>query len=70
MRFLRKKKNGVMIDVVYKVGVGIVNLVLVMFGVGFLCEIIGKFIGWYVFVGIGIIVKLMFVFVIGVGIVY
>lgn len=66
----KKKNDGAMIDAAYKVGAGIANSVLVMLGVGLLCETIGKFIGWPAFVGIGTIAKSMLAPAIGAGIAY
>lgn len=66
----KEEKNGSAIQVAYKVGAGIANSVLVMLGVGLLCETIGKFIGWPAFVGIGTIAKSMLAPAIGAGIAY
>ena len=65
-----EKKSGAAIEAAYKVGAGIANSVLVMLGVGLLCETIGKFIGWPAFVGIGTIAKSMLAPAIGAGIAY
>lgn len=54
----------------YKVGVGIANAVLVMLGIGLLCETLGKFIHWQAFVGIGTIAKSMLAPAIGAGVAY
>jgi uncharacterized membrane protein len=65
-----EKKSGSAVQVAYKVGAGIANSVLVMLGVGLLCETIGKFIGWPAFVGIGTIAKSMLAPAVGAGIAY
>ena len=65
-----EKKSGQIIETAYKVGAGIANSVLVMLGVGLLCETIGKFIGWPAFIGIGTIAKSMLAPAIGAGVAY
>lgn len=65
-----EKKSESAVQVAYKVGAGIANSVLVMLGVGLLCETIGKFIGWPAFVGIGTIAKSMLAPAVGAGIAY
>lgn len=57
-------------DKAYKVGAGIANSVLVMLGIGLLCETIGKFIHWQAFIGIGTIAKSMLAPSIGAGVAY
>lgn len=66
----KKEKNESAVQVAYKVGAGIANSVLVMLGVGLLCETVGKFIGWPAFIGIGTIAKSMLAPAIGAGIAY
>lgn len=65
-----ERKSSATLQAAYKVGAGIANSVLVMLGVGLLCETIGKFIGWPAFVGIGTIAKSMLAPAIGAGIAY
>ncbi|WP_234121884.1 PTS transporter subunit IIC [Clostridium hydrogenum] len=57
-------------EMAYKAAAGIANSVLVMLGIGLLCETIGKFIHWPAFVGIGTIAKSMLAPAIGAGIAY
>ncbi|MBU3215558.1 PTS sugar transporter subunit IIC [Clostridium estertheticum] len=53
-----------------KVAAGIANAVLVMLGIGLLCETIGKFMHWQAFVGIGTIAKSMLAPALGAGVAY
>lgn len=57
-------------DTAYKVAAGIANAILVMLGIGLLCETIGKFIHWQAFIGIGTIAKSMLAPAIGAGVAY
>lgn len=62
--------KGFLKEMAYKASVGIANSVLVMLGIGLLCETIGKFIHWPAFIGIGTIAKSMLAPAIGAGIAY
>lgn len=57
-------------DMAYKVAAGIANAILVMLGIGLLCETIGKFVHWQAFIGIGTIAKSMLAPAIGAGVAY
>jgi uncharacterized membrane protein len=57
-------------DLAYKAAAGIANAVLVMLGIGLLCETIGKFLNWPAFIGIGTIAKSMLAPAIGAGVAY
>lgn len=57
-------------ELAYKAAAGIANSILVMLGIGLLCETLGKFIHWQAFIGIGTIAKAMLAPAIGVGIAY
>lgn len=68
--YVQKKKIESRKDVAYKVAAGIANAILVMLGIGLLCETIGKFIHWQAFIGIGTIAKSMLAPAIGAGVAY
>lgn len=57
-------------ELAYKAAAGIANSVLVMLGIGLLCETIGKFIHWQAFIGIGTIAKSLLAPAIGAGVAY
>jgi uncharacterized membrane protein len=57
-------------ELAYKAAGGVANAVLVMLGIGLLCETIGKFANWQAFIGIGTIAKSMLAPAIGAGIAF
>lgn len=68
--YAEDKKKESKKDIAYKVAAGIANAILVMLGIGLLCETIGKFIHWQSFIGIGTIAKSMLAPAIGAGVAY
>ncbi|MDF2504100.1 PTS sugar transporter subunit IIC [Clostridium sp.] len=68
--YAEDKKKESKKDIAYKVAAGIANAILVMLGIGLLCETIGKFIHWQAFIGIGTIAKSMLAPAIGAGVAY
>ncbi|MDT8717096.1 PTS sugar transporter subunit IIC [Clostridium sp. 19966] len=65
-----KNEKQSILELAYKAAAGIANAVLVMLGIGLLCETIGKFVHWQAFIGIGTIAKSMLSPAIGAGIAY
>lgn len=64
-----KNKNSVK-ELASKAAAGIANSILVMLGIGLLCETLGKFMHWQAFIGIGTVAKSMLAPAIGAGIAY